>query len=83
MTHAVVGTLLHTATLPTPVMPPTSTRLSTMRRVGDLSSHESLYIFTDESGFFYLDGVAKGEYQFSLYLPRVVRMTPHRYPHKH
>ena len=31
---------------------------------------ESLYIFTDESGFFYVDGIAKGEYQFSLYLPQ-------------
>lgn len=71
MTHAVVGSLLHTANS-------AYSRYATNLYKVDydeegmeiLIPDESLYIFTDESGFFYVDGIAKGEYQFSLYLPK-------------
>lgn len=71
MTHAVVGTLLHTANS---AYSRYATNLYKVEYDEEgweiLVPDESLYIFTDESGFFYLDGVAKGEYQFSLYLPK-------------
>ena len=35
----------------------------------ELVFDETLYLFTDENGFFFLSGVAAGEYQFSLFLP--------------
>ncbi len=35
----------------------------------ELVYDESLYLFTDETGFFFINGVSSGTYQFSLYLP--------------
>ena len=70
MTHAVVGSLLFTSNS---AYSRYATNLYKVEydEEGEelLVLDESLYIFTDESGFFYLDGITKGEYQFSLYLP--------------
>ncbi|MGI6433574.1 MAG: hypothetical protein ACOXZ4_07065 [Sphaerochaetaceae bacterium] len=35
-----------------------------------LLADETLYLFTDESGFFFISGITSGEYQFNLFLPR-------------
>ncbi len=71
MTHAVVGSLLFTSDS---AYSRYATNLYKVEydEEGEetLVLDESLYIFTDESGFFYVDGIAKGEYQFSLYLPQ-------------
>jgi outer membrane usher protein len=34
-----------------------------------LINDESIYLFTDESGFFFISGISAGLYQFSLFLP--------------
>ncbi|MFA7371582.1 MAG: hypothetical protein WCY78_06610 [Sphaerochaetaceae bacterium] len=77
MTHSIVGTLLRTAD-------GAYSRYATdiykveydEEGVETLVPDESLYIFTDESGFFFVDGITKGEYQFSLYLPKSSEEDP-------
>jgi hypothetical protein len=35
----------------------------------ELVLDETLYLFTDENGFFFISGIKAGEYQFSIFLP--------------
>ncbi len=70
VTYSVVGTLLRSKTAPY------SRYTTDLYRVeldenGDelLIPDETLYLFTDENGFFFVSGMAAGDYQFSLYLP--------------
>ncbi|WP_422481857.1 hypothetical protein [Pleomorphochaeta sp. DL1XJH-081] len=35
----------------------------------ELQLDETLYLFTDENGFFFISGITTGDYQFSIFLP--------------
>ncbi len=70
MTYSIVGTLLRS---PTAAYSRYTTDLFRVQTSGEgeeeLVFDETLYLFTDESGFFFLSGVQEGTYQFSLFLP--------------
>ncbi len=37
---------------------------------------ETLYLFTDENGFYFISGLSEGEYQFSIFLPGTLEEDP-------
>ena len=37
---------------------------------------ETLYLFTDENGFYFVSGLSAGEYQFSIFLPGTLEEDP-------
>lgn len=37
---------------------------------------ETLYLFTDENGFYFISGLSEGEYQFSIFLPNTLEDEP-------
>lgn len=77
MTYSIVGTLLRSPAA-------AYSRYTTdLYRVGldetgeeQLIYDETLYLFTDENGFFFISGVPAGTYQFSLFLPGSAEEDP-------
>lgn len=70
LAYSVVGTLLRT-----PSQPYDRYTVDIAKVERDASGEEilmldeSVYLFTDESGFFFMSGLTEGEYQFSMFLP--------------
>jgi len=69
-TYSLVGTLLRT---PTSAYSRYTTDLARVEVAEngevELVLDETLYLFTDENGFFFISGIKAGEYQFSIFLP--------------
>ena len=70
LAYSVVGTLLRT-----PSQPYDRYTVDIVKVERDASGEEILmidegvYLFTDESGFFFMSGLTEGDYQFSMFLP--------------
>ena len=77
LTYSVVGTLLRT---PQSAYSRYTTDLARVEIAEDgeetLVFDETLYLFTDEHGFFFMSGIKAGEYQFSLFLPNSTEDDP-------
>jgi len=77
LTYSLVGTLLRT---PNSAYSRYTTDLARVERDEEgnetLVLDETLYLFTDENGFFYSSGLTVGEYQFSLFLPESTEEDP-------
>jgi len=71
VTYSVVGTLLRSPTAPYSRYTTDLARVEIDENGEEvLVLDETLYLFTDESGFFFVSGVSAGEYQFSLFMPK-------------
>ncbi len=70
LSYSVVGTLLRNENSPYSRYAVDLYRVE-VDEYGDenLIADESLYLFTDETGFFFISGITAGTYQFSLFLP--------------
>lgn len=70
VTYSIVGTLLKSPSAAYSRYAADLARVVTDEDGNEvLELDETLYLFTDENGFFYLGGVKEGEYQFSIFLP--------------
>lgn len=77
LTYSLVGTLLRS---PQAAYSRYTTDLARIELSEDgeetLVFDETLYLFTDEQGFFFISGIKAGEYQFSLFLPGSTEEDP-------
>ncbi len=68
--YSVVGTLLRTPSQPYDRYTVDIAKVETDDSGQEiLMIDESIYLFTDESGFFFMSGLTEGIYQFSMFLP--------------